>query len=298
MDIQPPQLPGFEILGLLGKGGMAHVWKAYDRARAQVVALKLLNANLATSLEDVKLFMAEEKAMEKISHDGIVKSYELKMYRNSFFYIMEYVDGYTFAALLDRKQHLGEADCLLICESVALALDYAWNDHGVVHCDIKPENLMINTSGMVKITDLGLCQTFLSLKDGKKEVSDHVMGTPAYISPEQIYGDVVLDCRADIYSMGATLYHLSTGRILFPGLDYEDLLRAHCSEAVQSRDPRLYRPELSESFCRLLEAMLVKNRDSRIPTWKDVYNLCVDIERGTRFKSRATAGASSVKLGL
>ncbi len=296
MSLGTPQIPGFEILSLLGEGGMSKVWKAYDRVRAQVVALKVLDPQFASNPEDIKLFMAEEKAMEEINHPGIVKSYALKMYKDTFFYIMEYVDGYTFSALLTRKQHLGEEDCLLICESIAVALDYAWNNHGVVHCDIKPENIMINSDGVVKLTDLGLCQTFKFLKDGKRDTSDHVLGTPAYISPEQIYGDVEIDCRADIYSLGATLYHLATGRILFPGFGYEEFLHAHCDEALQGKDPRFYRPNLSEGFCCLLEAMLVKNRESRIPTWKDVIALCLDIERGVKFKPRTTPGASSIHL--
>ncbi len=296
MTPEPPQIPGFEILSLLGVGGMSHVWKAYDRARAQVVALKVLDSRLASNPEDIKLFMTEEKVMEEISHPGIVKSYAFKMYKDTFFYIMEYVDGYTFSALLERKQHLGEEDCLLICESLAIALDYAWNDHGVVHCDIKPENIMINTTGEVKLTDLGLCRTFQFLTDGAQDIPDHVLGTPAYISPEQVYGDLELDCRADIYSLGATIYHLATGRILFPGFSYEEMLRAHCSESMQGKDPRVYSPTLSEGFCSLLEAMLMKNRDERIASWKDVLSLCLDIERGVRFKPRQTQGVSSIRL--
>ena len=130
-----------------------------------------------------------------------------------------------------------------------------------------------------------------------QEVPDHVFGTPAYISPEQVYGDVELDCRADIYSLAATLYHLSTGRLLFPGLDNDGMMRAHCDEATQANDPRAYRPELSEGFCQLLELMLVKNRDFRIASWTDVFQMCRDIEAGATFKPREPNGAnSSIRL--
>ena len=126
---------------------------------------------------------------------------------------------------------------------------------------------------------------------------DHILGTPAYISPEQVYGDVELDCRADIYSLAATLYHLATGRILFPGLDNDNMMRAHCDEATQSRDPRTYHPELSEGFCQLLESMLVKNRDYRVSSWADVFSMCREVENGTSFKPRDTTDAnSSIKL--
>ncbi len=296
MNEQPPKIDGFEIISLLGIGGMSTVWKAYDRERAQIVALKILNPELSANPDEVELFIAEERAMREITHPGIVKSYKLGMYKEMFFYVMEYVDGYTFGALLARKQCLREVDCLLICESIATALDYTWNEYGIVHCDIKPENIMINTDGIVKLTDLGLCHTFHFVKDGRQDVPDHITGTPAYISPEQIYGDVELDCRADIYSLAATIYHLATGRILFPGLNFEDMLRAQCNEACQAPDPRTYRPQLSESFCRLLEAMLIKNRDDRIQTWKDVLDMCLDVEHHVSFKPRTTPGISSIAL--
>ena len=295
MDYAPP-LPNLRFIEKIGIGGMSTVWKALDETRNEIVAVKILNNELTKNKEDLALFKTEEKVMEQINHQGVVKSYQLSNHEGVWYYIMEYVDGYNFSALLGRKQHLQEGDCLLICESIAAALDYAWNEHGVVHCDIKPENIMINTDGIVKLTDLGLCHTFNYLKDGQRVTPEHVMGTPAYISPEQVYGDVEPDCRADIYSLAASIYHLATGRVLFPGLDTEAMMRAHCSDACQGKDPRLYRPALSEGFCQLLEAMLVKNRDFRIPTWRDVMMLCLDIEQGLSFKPRETEGVSSIKL--
>ena len=274
---------------------MSSVWKAYDSRRNEILAVKILNRDLTTNNEDTEQFRAEAQTMSDIHHVGIVRSYELNCHDGYWYYTMEYVDGDNFSALLERKQHPGEVDCLLICESIAVALGYAWNDYGVVHCDIKPDNIMINTDGIVKLTDLGLCHTFQYLADGMKDVPDHVLGTPAYISPEQVYGDVEPDCRTDIYSLAATLYHLSTGRILFPGLQYEDMLRAHCDESRAARDPRFYRPELSEGFCQMLEAMLVKNRDYRVSSWQDVCDMCLAIEQGTAFKQRK-GPPSSVQL--
>lgn len=293
-----PYLPDLEMIELIGTGGMSTVWKAFDRKLSMVVAVKILNEELTSDPDELDLFIAEEKAMEVINHTGIVRSYELRTYQGVWYYIMEYVDGYSFGALLRRKQHLQEVDCLLICESIAAALDYAWNDHGVVHCDIKPENIMINTEGIVKLTDLGLCHTFHFLKDGEQDVPDHIMGTPAYISPEQVYGDVEPDCRADIYSLGASLYHLAAGRVLFPGYGDEAMMRAQCSETMQAQDPRIYRPQLTEGFCQLLEAMLVKDRDYRIASWQDVLTMCLNIEQGVVFKPRSTPGISTLKLGF
>ena len=292
MNEQPPFLPGLDMLEKIGAGGMSTVWKAFDHKLGMVVAVKILNDDLTNDPDELELFIAEEKAMEKIDHPGIVRSYELRTCNGVWYYIMEYVDGYNFGTLLQRKQHLQEVDCLLICESVAAALDYAWNDHGVVHCDIKPDNIMINTDGVVKLTDLGLCHTFQYLQDGRQDVPDHVMGTPAYISPEQVYGDVELDCRADIYSLGASIYHLATGRVLFSGFGDEAMLRAHCSDAMRAPDPRVFRPQLTEGFCQLLEAMLVKNREYRISSWQAVCEMCLAIEQGVAFKPRAGTPSS------
>ena len=297
MNATAPSLPNLELLGKLGEGGMSTVWKACNLLTGEIVAVKILNREFTASAEDIALFKSEAKTMSEICHPGIVRSHDINCHEGVWYYTMEYVDGYNFNALLVRKQHLCEADCLLICESIAIALDYAWNEFGVVHCDIKPDNIMINTDGIVKLTDLGLCHTFQYLKDGMKEIPDHVMGTPAYISPEQVYGDTEPDCRADIYSLAASLYHLSTGRMLFPGLSNEDMMRAHCDEMSQAKDPRIYRPELSEGFCQLLEAMLVKNRDYRLPSWKDVCEMCLAVEQGVAFKPRK-GPASSLSLTM
>ena len=289
------KVPALKLISKIGEGGMSYVWKAWDIANQRLVAAKILKPEYSASGVDVRAFREEELLLEEIHHPNIVTAYDFDNGNGNWYFLMELVDGYSFADLLKRKQHVGEEDCLLICESIASALDYAWNDHGIVHCDIKPENIMINSEGIIKLTDLGISHRF---EYGAKpnDSRDHITGTPAYISPEQIYGDVELDCRTDIYSLGATLYHLSTGRLLFPHLNADDSLRAHCDETKQAPDPREHHPELSEGFAQLLEAMLVKNRDDRVQNWADVFSMCKDVEAGIAFKPRKTAGASSIKL--
>ena len=290
------RIPNLKLIEKIGDGGMSTVWKAWDVANQRLVAVKILNKEFASDGAEIRQFRTEERLMEEIHHPGIVQAYDFDNGNGNWYYIMEYVDGYTFANLLRRKQHVREQDCLLICESIAAALDYAWNDHGVVHCDIKPENIMINTDGVIKLLDLGISHRY-EFKDGPQDVPDRVLGTPAYISPEQIYGDIELDCRSDIYSLAATIYHLATGRILFPGLDNDAMMRAHCDPASQARDPRVYRPELTEGFCQHLESMLVKDRDYRVASWSDVFSMCREVEDGARFKPRdATNASSSIEL--
>ncbi len=285
------------LLEKVGEGGMSTVWKAFDKVNERIVAVKVLKRAFAEKAEEVRNFKAEAHIMEEIVHPGIVRAYEFACDHGEWYYVMEYVDGYSFGEFLRQKMHVKEIDCLLICESVAAALDYAWNNHGLVHCDLKPENIMINQEGMIKVMDLGIAHRFEFKPGGEQEIPDQVTGTPAYISPELVYGDLEPDCRSDIYSLGATLYHLATGRMLFEHMDPVDTMRAHCDDNMQSPDPRNFRPELSESFVRLLEAMLVKNREDRIQTWSDVIEMCRDIESGATFKPRDTAGASSIRLG-
>ncbi len=291
-----PDIPGLRFVKKIGEGGMSTIWKAWEFANKRVVAVKILNPQFAATGADIRAFRAEERIMEEIRHPNIVEAYDFDNVNGYWFFMMEYVDGYTFADHLKRHGYVSEQDCLLICESVAAALDYAWNDHGIVHCDIKPENIMINSQGVVKLMDLGISHRFEFREGGRQAIPDHVTGTPAYISPEQIYGDVELDCRTDIYSLGATLYHLATGCVLFQSLDADTSMQAHCDDRSKAPDPRLTRPELSEGFVQLLEAMLVKNRDDRIQSWKDVFEMCKLIETGASFKPRETEGASSMSL--
>ena len=290
------RIPNLKLIKKLGEGGMSSVWKAWDIPNQRLVAVKILNKEFGSDGAEVRAFREEERLMEEIHHEGIVEAYDFDNGNGNWYFVMEYVDGYNFGDLLKRKQHVSEQDCILICESVAAALKYAWDDHGLVHCDLKPDNIMINTSGVIKLTDLGISHRFNAMAGESIDVPEHVLGTPAYISPEQVYGDVELDCRSDIYSLAASLYHLSTGRILFPGYDNDTMMRAHCDENVQARDPRSYRPELSEGFAQLLEAMLVKNRDYRVSSWQDVLDMCAVIENGAAFKARADSAVSSVKL--
>ena len=289
------QLKNLTLIKQVGVGGMSTVWKARRESDGRIVAVKILNHEFAANGAEARQFRSEERMMEEIHHPGIVAAYSFDFDQGYWYYVMEFVDGYSFADLLRRKQHIRETDCLLICESVASALDFAWNDHGIVHCDLKPENIMINTEGIIKLLDLGISHRY-EYKDGPLDVPDHVLGTPAYISPEQVYGDVELDCRSDIYSLAATIFHLATGRVLFPGRDNDGMMRAHCDETTQAHDPRAYHPELSEGFCQLLEAMLVKNRDFRVANWADVIELCQEVESGTVFKPRTDTAASSIKL--
>ena len=292
---QPPNLPFLRFDAIAGKGGMAVVWRAWHKELQRNVAVKVMNREYSSSGEDVRQFMMEVRTMTDLHHPGIIQGYGGDFVDGRYFYIMDYVDGYTFGSLLHRKSRLPEIDALIIGESVADAMNYAWNTFKVIHCDIKPENIMVDRDGTVKVADLGLCQTNAVIKSNNVQ-NDEVVGTPAYISPEQIYGDSTLDCRADIYSLGATLYHLTTGRMLFPGLSNDDVLRSQVNPECQAPDPRSIVPGLTPGFCNLLAGMLVKDRDYRYQTWEDVFQTVQALENGGEVPALDPSIVSSVAI--
>ena len=276
MSAIPVKIPGVRFEHLIGTGGMSEVWLGYHGGLNREVAIKVMCKDAAVSGEDVRQFMLESRVMEDINHRGIVHSYEADCRDGRYYFIMDYVDGYTFALLLTRQKQIPEADALVVLDSVADALAYAWREHGVIHCDLKPDNLMVGSDGLVKIMDLGLCHIMggggmgSQLKGADGKPKETITGTPAYMSPEQIYGDKDIDPRADIYCMGATLYHLVTGNILFPSLSNDETLVAHVDSARFAPDPRTANPSLSAGFVRMLSKMCVKDRAYRYDSWEKV----------------------------
>ncbi len=269
-------MPNFEVLELLGRGGMSSVWKARQRSLDRMVAIKILSSKFSEEGDDVERFRMEARAAARLKHPNIVQVYDANFEDGVYFFVMELVAGYTMGELLRRKGKTSEEDALTIAEAVAVALDYAWNAFEMVHNDIKPDNIMVDDDGSLKVTDMGLCRSLTLLKTENAE-SEDILGTPAYMSPEQIYGAKDLDCRSDIYELGATLYHLVTGYMLFEKKVPDEIIECHVNES-QAPDPREYSPHLSNSFVMLLEKMLAKDRNNRHSDWNslltDITHLC------------------------
>ena len=261
------KLPNFEVLGLLGRGGMASVWKARQVSLDRHVAVKILASSFATDAEDISRFRMKARAAARLKHPGIVQVYDANFSDGVYYYVMELVDGYTMGDLLRRKGKLTIEDALTVAESVSVALDYAWSLYQMVHCDIKPDNVMVDADGTLKVTDLGLCRSLTLLKGVHPGHADEILGTPAYMSPEQVYGSEKLDCRSDIYALGATLYHLVTGQMLFPGKSDDDMIKCHV-DGSQAPDLRTFAPQASLPFVLLLEKMLAKDPAHRHRDWK------------------------------
>ena len=293
-DERPPDIPGIRFIAIAGRGGMSIVWRAWHERLGREVAVKVMDGAFARNARDVRQFMVESRTMSEVSHPNIVHAMEADCIGGRYYFVMDFVSGYTFGQLIARKGKIGEDDALVISCAVGDGLGYAWRNHAIVHCDIKPDNIMVDGDGTVKVMDLGLCR--VSSVSGAISVDEDVVGTPAYISPEQIYGDVELDCRADIYSLGATLYHLTTGRMMFPGLSNDDTLRAHADPETKAPDPRMFSSGLSEGFVRILEKSLALNREERYPGWEEFLADVSLVARGGMPSPFAGAASSVVRV--
>lgn len=264
-----PIIPGFEIIATLPRGGMSTVYKARQISLDRIVALKTLPPALDSESTDINQFLSEARITANLKHPNIIQVYDFgKTVEGVYYFVMEFVSGYSLGQWIRRKNHLSEENALLAAQSVAEALNYAWQTAQVVHCDIKPDNVMIDGDGTVKVADLGLARSIRSALDESKAIAGMVVGTPNYISPEQSRGDPQLDCRADIYSLGATLYHCMTGKMPFeeaPALTAMDLQLTD-----QIPDAYEVNPHISVAAASLIERMLAKERDHRQANWEEL----------------------------
>ncbi|MCL1856513.1 MAG: serine/threonine protein kinase, partial [Kiritimatiellaeota bacterium] len=258
------ELDGFKFLGHIGTGGMASVWRARQLSLDRDVAVKILSPKFAMAPDDVARFLSEARLAAKLKHPGIVQVYDAISQGGIHCFVMEYVAGYTVGQWMRRKEKLSESETLVIAECVAQALGYAWKQHKMVHCDIKPDNVMVDADGTVKLADMGLSRMYGVMRHGS---GDDVFGTPAFMAPEQVQGKAV-DCRADMYSLGAMLYYLVSATLLFAGESDEKVMECQVSERVPHL--RKLRPELSIAFCDLVERLLAKRPEDRYPSWDAV----------------------------
>lgn len=287
------QIPGLELTEKLGEGGMASVWKARQLSLDRIVAVKILPAASSDDTEDVRRFHAEAKSAAKLKHPGIVQVYDVKLDQGLHYIVMEYIAGYTVRDWLKRKGKLTEREALEVVDCVADALGYAWDKERIVHCDIKSDNIMVDSDGTVKVADLGLARSSRSGAGGQTE--SHIIGTPAYMSPEQAIGVSDLDCRSDIYSLGAMLYELLTGKYLFEGHTAEETLELQVRDTVE--DPAVLAIKLSKGTFWLLEKMLAKDRTKRYQSWTEVRNDIARVMKGKVFGPLLVDGDSTVRRG-
>ncbi len=265
------QIPGYKIVGKLGAGAMAVVYKARQLSLNRMVAIKILPKRFSENPEYVERFYKEGQAAGKLNHHNIVRAIDVGEAGGYHYFVMEYVEGKTIADDLVAGNVFEEAEALDIIIQVANALGHA-HACGLIHRDVKPKNIMISTDGTVKLADMGLARETSDIEAAQSEAGK-AYGTPYYIAPEQIRGKIDIDGRADIYGLGATLYHMLTGRVPFMAEDSADVMRKHLREKLIPPDH--INTSLSAGVSEVIEIMMAKRKEKR---YNDIEELLTDLE--------------------
>ena len=270
-----PTLPGYDLQRRLGAGGTSTVWLAKQLSLDRTVAIKVLSPGLLADEEARAQFQREARAAAQLSHAAIVGILDFGEHQGTLYYVMEYVDGTNLADWLAQNQRMAHGQALKLAEIIAGALDIVWRESSLIHCDIKPGNILLGADGAVKLTDLGLAR--IAGSAATREPSACIEGTPTYIAPEQIEGREP-DCRSDIYSLGLTLYHLLTGTPPFEGRSLQEILEAQQTDFLP--DPCDILPRLPFSYGWLLAKMTAKDPAKRPQNWSDVLKDLHQIKTG------------------
>ena len=266
------EIPGYQIVERIGEGGMGVVYKARQVSMDRVVALKVLSEKYSANGEFIDRFIREARAAGKLNHPNVIHVHDVSKAGGRYFFSMEFVDGPTVKKLLKDNGRLPVGKCLEIIIQAAKALEFA-HENGIIHRDVKPDNIMLTSEGIVKIADLGIAKSFEEGEASPVAGKRWVLGTPHYMAPEQAMGKA-LDRRADVYSLGATFYHMLTGKTPFSGTTITELLKAHVHDKLEPVQ-HLNR-EVPDAVCFVVERLMAKLPERR---YENMTRLLEDLER-------------------
>jgi tRNA A-37 threonylcarbamoyl transferase component Bud32 len=260
-----PELPGYEILGVAGRGGSGVVYKARQLKLQRLVAIKVVPLGIDQEDQIIARFHQERSLVALVKHPNLVAAYDAGEIAGLPYFAMEFVEGTGLDVLVSQRGPLPVAEACEVIRQAALGLQHL-HEHGLVHRDVKPSNLMPTHSGMVKVIDLGLARVVSgSTQEGQISLPGQFLGTLDYMAPEQCDDCHTVDIRADIYSLGCTLYHLLTGGPPFAACSspYKKL-KAHAEAPAPPIRER--RPDIPQRMAAALERMLAKDRNGRFAT--------------------------------
>ncbi|MCL2171111.1 MAG: protein kinase, partial [Defluviitaleaceae bacterium] len=265
MILNPGQIIAFryEIIEEIGSGGMSIVYRARDTKLFRDVSLKVMRPEHMESEEFIDRFHTEARAIASLNHANIVNVYDVGNEDGINFIVMEYVDGSTLKELINKKAPFNDISMLGVANQIAIALAHA-HEAGIVHRDIKPQNILVMNTGVVKVTDFGIAVSARANARRNSE-DDHgtTMGSVHYISPEQACNDPV-DPRSDLYSLGIVMYEMMTGDLPFDGESAEDIAAMHIETKLP--DLRQFNPETDEAVIRLIKTLTNKLPERRYQT--------------------------------
>ena len=262
----------YEITELIGVGGMAEVYKGIDVIDNKTVAIKILKKEFSENEEFLRRFRTESKAIAVLSHPNIVKVYDVGFSDKIQYIVMEYIDGITLKEYIEEEKVLTWKDTLHFIIQILRALQHA-HDKGIVHRDIKPQNIMLFTDGTIKVMDFGIAK-FAS--EAGKTATDQAIGSVHYISPEQASGEAT-DAKSDIYSVGAMMYEMLTGRKPFDSDNPVTIAVMHMHDIPER--PKAINPDIPDGLEEIVLRAMEKSPDDRYQTTAEMIS---DLEK---FKS-------------
>jgi serine/threonine-protein kinase len=268
-DVAPGSLMGrrFQVLSLLGSGGMGVVYKARDRELDDLVALKVLRRDLWGDRAQLERLKSELKLARRITHPNVLRTYDFGELDRVAFISMEYVRGVTLRYMLDQTHRLPYSAALRLAKQLCAGLSAA-HAVGVIHRDIKPENLILEATGNAKLMDFGIARPVSRLQPGQTQAG-FIVGTPQYLAPEQVQGGEI-DTRADIYSAGVVLYEIFTGEVPFRGATAMEVVLKHLQQ--EPPPPHEHWSEIPQRLEAAILRCLRKNPGERFNTAEELHH--------------------------
>jgi len=250
----------YRIKSQIGKGGMGNVYNAEQISMSRPIALKILKKELAQDKTYIQRFVREARSAGTLNHTNIIQVHDVGNFRGLYYFSMELISGKNVQEIIDEQGTIKPRAALKIIMDIAKALEHAAK-HDIIHRDIKPENIMITQDGLTKLADLGLAKKTSTPEEAMVTQAVVAMGTPFYMSPEQAADSRSVDQRSDIFSLGASFYHMLTGKVPFRGKTVlETLMKLSKDEPIP---PKQIVSTIPMSYCQVIKKMMAKNVDAR-----------------------------------
>lgn len=257
------KMDNYEVVSFISAGGMGGVFKGWDIALERDVALKVISWKLSSREEFVKMFLKEARFVSKLNHPNIAQIYYIGNAKGIMYYAMEFIHGQTLADLLRNNFHFKMPQIINYLKTLCNALDFVWKND-IIHRDIKPANIMVTCSDELKLVDFGVAKLD---KKSDMQKENKIVGSPLYLSPEAIRNEGV-DNRSDIYSLGATFYHLLAGTPPFYDNSCGNILYKQLNDPVPSL--KLKAPEVPDFLCDIIEKMMAKRCEERFRNYQEI----------------------------
>ena len=259
------EISGCEILQKVAMGGMGSVYKARHKALDRIVCVKILSPALTNDKKAVELFLTEARAIAELEHPNIVQVFNVGKEKGYYFIVMSFIEGQTLSQIIKKQKNIPLNTIIDLFEGIFLGLDAA-HAKGIIHRDIKPSNILINPDGQPKIVDFGIAKKMDKEKGSTK--TTELAGTAYFIAPEQALGRD-LDTRADLYSVGASLYYVLTGQFPYNGKNTIDIIQKHINDPVPN--PATLRPDIPAWLAGAVQRLMAKKPEDRFQTAKEAY---------------------------